>query len=364
MQNTNFTFVSPVKAHFAAGSRQLLPKLLDKYDRIGVVSGRTTLDKTGMRSLLRDQFPEKELTFFCEIEPNPSISTVQKGGALLRENNCQSVVAIGGGSAMDAGKAIAALATNSENFQTLINYSVFPQSPLPVIAIPTTCGTGSEMNHFAIITDPENKDKLNFSAENSFPGHALLDPELLTSLPKELILATAFDAVTHALEGYVSTRANPFSDTLALAALEEIVATLAQDKPLKPENLSRFLYSSALAGIVISHTGTTLLHSLGYFLTNNCGVHHGTANAILLPYFLKMLSINQVHKHEKMKAILEKYNLQIANYIELMEGPSDLHEILPNEQIEAMVDYALTKKNAALTPFPTTKKFLLEILTR
>lgn len=365
MISTHFHFHSPVKAHFGTGSRSLLPEILKNYERIGIVSGRTSLDTTGMRSFLKKELHEKELSFFCEIEPNPSIDTVVRGGDFVNDQSCQAIVAIGGGSALDAGKAIAALCTNRADFHQLIDQSVFPEQPLPLVAIPTTCGTGSEMNHYAIITDTEHRDKLNFSAENTFPGHALLDPKLLRSLSKNLVLATACDALTHALEGFISKRANPFSDTLARDAMERIIATLASDQaPDSEDSLASFLYASALAGTVILHTGTTLLHSLGYYLTNHKNIHHGTANVILLPYFLKMLAVHNVAKYGSIATLLDRYNLQIDAVIAELSYSSTLHEIVPDDELETMVEYAIAKKNALSTPFPMEKEGILDVLSR
>jgi alcohol dehydrogenase class IV len=365
MINTLFHFYSPVKAHFGTGSKTLLPELLKNYERIGIISGRTSLDTTGMRSFLKKELHDKKLSFFCEIEPNPSINTVVQGGDFVIDQNCQAIVAVGGGSALDAGKAIAALGTNRANFHHLIDQNIFPEQPLPVVAIPTTCGTGSEMNHYAIITDTAHKDKLNFSAENTFPHHALLDPDLLRSLSKNLVLATACDALTHALEGFISKRANPFSDTLALDAMDRIITTLVSDtSPTSDKALTSFLYAAALAGTVILHTGTTLLHSMGYYLTNHKDIHHGTANIILLPYFLKMLANHNVAKYDHIATLIDRHNLQIDAIISELGHTSSLHEIVPGDELETMVAYAISKKNALSTPFPMDKEDVLNVLSR
>lgn len=352
MKNS-FTFHSPVTAHFGPGSRKLLTGLLFAFDRVGVVSGGTTLDKSGMGEYLATVLESKDSHLFTEVEPNPSIETVRKGAEFFRRNDCQAVVAVGGGSAMDAAKAMAGLAVNEGTFEELMALDRLPVTPLPVIAFPTTCGTGSEMNHYAIITDPVQKDKVNFSAANTFPEHAILDPELLNSLSPELVAATAFDALTHALEGYISLRANPFSDHLALAAMERIIAALSGNRNLKtPECLAELLYSSALAGVVILHTGTTLLHALGYYLTNHKGIHHGTANAVLLPAFLSMLKNGEVKKYEVIAGLFDRYDFRTRKILERFARPTSLTSLLDDGELQIMVDYAVEKKNSAVTPFP------------
>jgi len=363
MLTNNFTFHSPVTAHFGAGSKTLLPGLLAGYNRIGVISGATSLDKTGMRDFLISNLSGKDLHFFTKVEPNPSIETTLQGAELLQQQHCQVVLAVGGGSALDAGKAMAALATNNQDFQELLGLDRFPVQPLPTIAVPTTCGTGSEMNHYAILTDLAQQDKLNFSAANTFASHAILDPELLLSLSPKLVTATAFDALTHALEGYVSLRANPFTDTLALASMESIIATLTSSQDHKDiASLGQFLYNSALAGTIILHTGTTLLHALGYYLTNHQGIHHGTANSMLLPAFLNLLADNQVEKYKPITSLFAKYDFKPENFLKQMGGPATLTEIMDENEIQTMVEYAISKKNTEATPFPADpQKIIIQL---
>jgi len=362
---SQFSFHSPVKAFFGFNAVENFHELLKPYSRICVVSGSTSIEKTGFKKFLGEYFKDKQFFYFNQIEENPSINTVIRGAKFARENKSELVIGFGGGSPLDASKAIAAFAANNKGFYELLSEEKLENSPLPLIAVPTTCGTGSEMNNYAIITDTEKVDKVNFAKENTFPKYAVLDPVFLRSLNRKTLYATAFDAITHALEGFVSKKANPFSDSCAVTAMEIIMATFSEGADTaKDETLLNFLYGSSLAGITILHTGTTLLHALGYFLTNEKKIHHGTANTVLLPYYLEMLREKEVSRYSVLAALMQKHELDIQRWQDVMGYDVSLKDILSQGEIETMVDYALTKKNCELTPFDVEKDYVLEVLTR
>jgi len=362
---SQFSFHSPVKAFFGFNAIDNLQTLLKPYKKICVVSGRTSIDKAGFKKYLKTYFSTKEIFYFSEIEENPSINTIIKGGKFARECKADIVIGFGGGSPLDASKAIAAFATNNKGFYELLAQEELDNAPLPLIAVPTTCGTGSEMNNYAIITDTEKVDKVNFAKDNTFPKYAVIDPVFLRSLDKKVIYATAFDAISHAMEGFVSTRANPFSDSMAVTSMEIIMATFAEGAVTsKDETLINFLYGSTLAGVTILHTATTLMHTLGYWLTNEKGIHHGTANAILMPYYLEMLRLKEVERYEVLASIMQKHEFDIAKWQSELGYDVSLKEIITLEEIEAMVDYAIDKKNAEWMPFKVEKDFVMDVLTR
>lgn len=362
---SQFSFHSPVKAFFGLNAVDNLVELLKPYKRVAVVCGRTSIDRTGFRKYLDEHFKDKHIFYFNEIEENPSINTIIRGGKFVRENKAEVVIGFGGGSPLDASKAIAAFATNNKGFYELLSQAQLDNQPLPLIAIPTTCGTGSEMNNYAIITDTEKVDKVNFAKDNTFPKYAVIDPIFLRTLGRKTVYATAFDALTHGLESFVSNRANPFSDSMAVTSMEIIMATFAEGADVSEQNtLVNFLYGSSLAGIAILHTGTTLMHALGYWLTNEKGIHHGKANTILLPYYLEMLREQGVERYVLIEALMQKYELDIPRWQDVMECNVSIMEIVSDEELEAMVDYALTKKNCDFNPFVVEKDYVLEVLRR
>ena len=171
-----------------------------------------------------------------------------------------------------------------------------------MIAVPTTCGSGSETNNYAVLTDPEGAaggDKITFSGPRTYPAVGVLDPTVLDRIPRDILVGTAMDAFAHAFEGYTSRRSQPVANVLAAEAtaliLQHLPAAAEGDKQAK----GNLLYASCLAGIVIAHTGTTMVHALGYYLTLRHGVPHGLANAVLLPVLLDYL---QDHVPDKVGA--------------------------------------------------------------
>lgn len=357
-----FPFQSPVEAFFGFGSINKIKEILSPYKSIGIVSGRTSINVTGMKSFLESELSDKSLHFFSKVEENPSINTIIRGGSFMRSSRCEVIVAVGGGSALDAAKSIAVFAVNNDSFYELLAKPEFPNKPLPVLAVPTTCGTGSEMNAYSIITDVEKADKINFSKPSMFPKWAVIDPELLKHLDERIIIATVFDAFSHSMEGLISLRANPFSDMCAMTSLELILGTLSKAEDIKMDGaLANLMYASSLAGIVLIHTGTTLLHSLGYYLTNNKKIHHGTANAILMPYFFDMLGEKEVLKFGVIPSLFQKHEFDLEVWLEKL-GAKPLNSILTDAEKKEMVSYAVKKQNMKFTPIDADEDFILKML--
>jgi alcohol dehydrogenase len=222
-------------------------------------------------------------TVFDRVEPNPSIETVDAALAWYRGAGCDGLVAVGGGSPIDAAKAVAILATNPGGVLDYVGIGKVRQAPPPLIAIPTTVGTGSEVTPFVVITDRAQRRKVVIGSPLAPPQHALLDPELVANLPHGLLAATAMDALTHAVESVISNFASPFADALALEAIRLISINLppAVNGPeLAPR--ANLLVASTMAGQAFSSARTGLVHGMAHPLSAYYDVPHGLANAILL----------------------------------------------------------------------------------
>ena len=239
---------------------------------------------------------------FDEVEENPSTTTCERGGAECRKAGCDFVVALGGGSPMDAAKAIAVLARNPGRCADFFGTDKYAEPNLPVITIPTTSGTGSEVTPYAVITDVAEEIKRTVSGRGLFPVTALLDPELAATMPSHVTANTGLDALSQVMEGMVSKSGTPKGDTLALEGCriirEWLPRAVADGQDL--EARERMMYAAMLSGCVIAQSGTTLVHGLGYYLTSVFGLAHGLANAVLLaPVF----RYNAQHEPEKVAAI-------------------------------------------------------------
>jgi alcohol dehydrogenase len=211
---------------------------------------------------------------FDKVEPNPLESTVMAGSVFAKENNCEFIVALGGGSCIDASKAIAVMATNDGDYWDYIasgsgRGKPIENKPLPIVAITTTAGTGSETDPGTVITNQEKNEKTGFLDENLFPIIAIVDPELMLSVPPKYTAYQGFDALFHSLEGYISKGGNIMSDMHALTAIENVGLNLA--KAVKNGNdldaREKVAFGSTLSGIVMSVGATTSQHSLEHAMS-------------------------------------------------------------------------------------------------
>ena len=285
--STRFFQTTP-RVHFG-------PRALEQVGREACRLGRTALVVTGRGSSSHNGSLDRTCALlagagvaavpFPRVESDPSLDTVEAGAALAREKNCDVLVALGGGSAMDAAKGISCLLANPGPIENLEGITGLEQGP-PLIAIPTTAGTGSEVTRVAVLTDTARKYKLLLVGETLMPAAAILDPELTVSMPPRVTAATGMDALTHAVEAYVSKLANPFSDTLALAAIQSIGANLAM-AVTAPDNLearAAMLYAQMQAGQAFSNASVGLVHAMSRPMGARYGVPHGAANAMLLAH--------------------------------------------------------------------------------
>jgi len=244
-------------------------------------------------------------TLFGDVEPNPSIQTVEKGAALFREFGCSGIVAVGGGSPIDAAKGIGILVTSGGPMREYFTGKKVERPLPPLVAVPTTCGTGSEVTQFAVITDTERHFKLGIGSPFNLPRVAVVDPSLLVQLPARLVASTGMDALCHAIESYTNDVAQPVSDALNLHAIQ-LIATHLRPAVANGNlhDLSGMAMASMLAGMGFNNTRTTLVHAMSHAVTGHAQVPHGVANAILLPHVLEFNLIGNPEKHADIAAAL------------------------------------------------------------
>lgn len=237
-----------------------------------------------------------EVVVFDEVPPNPPSATVVKGVEIFNENNCDSLVAVGGGSSMDACKAISMMITNNgdiNDFDSFIGTRTFENPGYPVITIPTTAGTGSETTMAAVITNEKTHWKSSTVSPYMSPVAALVDPAITLGLPPHITAATGVDALTHAIEAYTAVGAlngkSPVSDALALQAIQLISGSLRQAyaRGDNYEAREQMMSGSMIAGMAFLNVGLGGTHALAHPLGGYYDIPHGVANAILLPYVMK-----------------------------------------------------------------------------
>lgn len=220
---------------------------------------------------------------FEGIPSDPDVATIETGYALCKQNGCDLVVGMGGGSVLDTAKAVGLLAVNGGRV-TDYETSRPPKPMLPMLAIPTTAGTASEVTKMAVITDPVQKKKMLLNCEEILPRIALLDVELTYSMPAKIAAATGMDALTHAMEAYLSDKASPLTDLYALKAVGMIARNIhgATYNPKNTAAKQEMLIGQMFAGMAFSNTMTCLVHSMSRPLGVYYGIPHGEANAVLL----------------------------------------------------------------------------------
>jgi alcohol dehydrogenase len=230
---------------------------------------------------------------FAGVHPNPTTADIAAGADVVAAAAARSgrvgLVAVGGGSPIDAAKGIALAAVNPQRGRDLDYRSDFRVPALPIVAVPTTAGTGAETNAFGVVTDPGTRRKFYVGHASTLPAAAVLDPDLTIGLPPQATAATGMDALTHALESYLSVRANPWSDGIALQVIRMIAANLprAHADGTDREARSQMLLAGHMAGIGMSTTGLGACHAIGHSIGGRFGVAHGVALTMVLPQVLE-----------------------------------------------------------------------------
>ncbi len=357
----DFGFYMPTEVLFGKGVVDRVGEVVVRYGkRALIVTGKHSARASGALARVEASLSEAGVAsiLFDRVTPNPSIEQVLEGAGYAREAEADLIVAIGGGSPMDAGKAMAIFATNEGSARDYFGVKTYARPPLPIFAIPTTAGTGSEVTEYAILTDLQGKDKKSLASPSIFPKVALADPELTCSMSPEITVDTGIDALTHAAESYLANRSTALSDALALESMRIIRGSLkrAWEDGGDVDARGDMLYGSMLAGMAIAQTGTTMLHAMGYPLTVFHGISHGRANGILLPY---VLAFDRKAAPEKVDRILEIFGgtlHDLREFEEEMGLSTDLSEALPDpDTLDEMTDHVMRAKNLANNPRPVVR---------
>lgn len=288
-----------------------------------IVTGSASAKICGALAEVTQALQEQGISYdiYDRIKSNPTVASVYEGSAYAKEAGSQFVMAIGGGSVMDAAKVIALLAVQEIDEEELF-LGAYGLEVLPVIMIPTTAGTGSEVTPYAILTNDKRQTKTSITSPLLFPRIAFLDARYTKSLPMAVTINTALDALSHAIEGMLTVRATVVSNSIAaesIAKISQCLRSLSPGKELSEASQlpidvrEKLLYGSMLAGVVITHTATTVVHSMGYSLTYFKNVDHGRANGLLLPSFLRFVS---KHDPEAVKKILSAMGVDTMDELE------------------------------------------------
>lgn len=279
-------------SYFGRGSRvELVPEIQKRgFRKILVVTDRSLVE-CGLVQKVTSLLDEARIHYlvYADVKPNPTITNVLDGVAVCKKFKADAIVTVGGGSAMDTAKGISILITNPKRtMQSLEGVSNTANKGLPIIALPTTAGTASEVTINYVITDEQRQVKMVCVDPNDLPIVAIVDSELMETMPKSLSAATGLDALTHAVEGYITKGANLMSDMFHLEAIKLIFANLEKAVNKKdPAAIEKMSYAQYIAGMGFSNVGLGIVHSMAHQLGAVYDTPHGIANAMLLPYVMK-----------------------------------------------------------------------------
>ncbi|MHB0864962.1 iron-containing alcohol dehydrogenase [Paenibacillus sp. SEL3] len=351
-----------------------LEKALIVTDKFLMKSGiggklKAVLDKAGINYVVYD-----------DVKPNPTCKNVHDGVAFLKENNCDYLISLGGGSPQDTAKGIGIIATNGGHIKEYEGVHKSKHKSLPIIAVNTTAGTSAEVTINYVITDEERKVKMVMVDKNSLATISVNDPELMVDKPAALTAATGMDALTHAIEALVTPNAYPVTDATALAAVELIFANLARTvkNGHDLEAREQMVYAIFLGGLAFNNAGLGYVHAMAHQLGGVYDLPHGVCNAMLLPIVEKE---NAKHVPEKFRKIAKVIGLQVegksneecaAFVIESIEAlsnevgiPSTLSELgVKNVDLDLLAENSMKDACAPGNPFIPTKQEVIDMFKK
>lgn len=287
-------------------------------------------------------------TVFSEIEGEADIDAVEKGKKIGADQGCNIVIGVGGGSALDTAKAIGLMLNNSGDIREYVGIDLVPNPGVPVIAVPTTAGTGSEITIWSVLSDKKNNTKLSVGSVYNCPNMALIDPDLTISLPPHITAATGMDALTHALESYVNKATQPISEGLSLQAMKMISENLrlAVVQGENVEARSNMILASSIAAMAFNSTRLGLAHALAIPLGAHFKIPHGTVNAILLP---EVMRFNVIGNPKKFAEIAQIFGVSTTGLTERESAEKSVEAIRQlKEDVginQSLSDYGVEEKD-------------------
>ncbi|MCP4722111.1 MAG: iron-containing alcohol dehydrogenase [Desulfobacteraceae bacterium] len=369
-------FHMPVKLYFGPGEIQNLTRILshDLKVKNPIIVTDKGIVASGLLEVVSRMLPGVRV--YDTIEANPKSDTINAIAGKLQQIKPDLIIGLGGGSPLDAGKALALLATNPGQIENFEGRGKYINDPLPFLAIPTTCGTGSEVTWVSVITDVARKFKMSIKGPKMYPVVSIVDPDLIKTLPKSIIASTGLDALTHAVEAYLSKPATLITDINALKAVKLILGALEgafTDIEKNHKDRENLMYGSTIAGFAFGNSDVTAVHCISESIGALYDVPHGVANSIFLPH---VLAYNLPACVEKMadlaretgfpasddKAAAQLFISHITQLSKQLEIPmfKDLH--IGKSQFETIADMSFANNSNLSNPRSLDRKDYLKIL--
>lgn len=345
--------------HGSGAIKEIVTEVKTRGFKKAFVCSDPDLVKFNVTSKVTDLLKSDGLDFelYSNIKPNPTIENVQTGVAAFKKSGADYLIAIGGGSSMDTAKAIGIIIANPEHedVRSLEGAIITKNKCVPIIAVPTTAGTAAEVTINYVITDVEKKRKFVCVDPHDIPVVAVIDPDMMSSMPKGLTAATGMDALTHAIEGYITKGAWELSDMFHLKAIEIISRSLRDAVANKPKGRNDMALGQYVAGMGFSNVGLGIVHSMAHALGAFYDTPHGVANAILLPTVMEYNASATGERYRdiaKAMGVPGTENMAEAEYrkaaIDAVKKlsadvgiPADLKEIVKPEDVPALAKSAI-----------------------
>ena len=368
-------------SYFGRGAREKLTEEIEArhFEKVLVVTDKSLLE-TGTVTLVTDVLDKKQINYhvYDGVKPNPSVENVQDGVKVAKDHEVDCIVAVGGGSSIDTAKAIAIIMTNPEfsDVVSLDGTATTKNKALPLIALPTTAGTAAEVTINYVITDEVRTKKMVCVDVHDIPVVAIIDPDLMQGMPQKIAASTGMDALTHAMEGYITKAAWLIPDMFHINAMSLIYKNLekaANDKDEKA--VEKIGYAQYIAGMGFSNVGLGIVHSMAHSLGAYFDTPHGVANALLLPHVLKFngkvcpdlfrnmgnafgMDMSNTTDEEAVDKVVDAVKeLSIKLHI-----PQTLKEIgIPKEMLPTLAEQALNDVCTGGNPREVTKEDILAI---
>ncbi|MDO4298302.1 MAG: iron-containing alcohol dehydrogenase family protein [Lachnospiraceae bacterium] len=357
-EGENMFFYLPTKIY---SERDCVKKYANEWTKCGrnalIVTGRSSA-KCGALADVTEALEKENIPYsiFNQIEENPSVELIMEVRKLGLEQQADFVIGIGGGSPMDAAKAISLMIAHKEEGADFL-YRKGSDSALPLVEVPTTCGTGSEATPYSILTVHEKRTKASIS-HKIFPVFALVDGKYLKGAPRSLLVNTAVDALGHFVESYINVNATDYSRMLCEYGMGvwSSCKNVLIGAEIRENDFDRMMNASTIAGMAISHTGTALPHGLSYYLTYEKGIPHGKAVGYFLPGYLAEAG-----------TIMGRRVLGLTGFPDMQYFRSFMHRLIGRMEVEdeliGQAVQGLMENEAKLrnTPYPVTEEVLYRI---
>ena len=313
-------FILNEVSYFGPGAREVLPQ---EIARLGFKKAFVATDKDLIKFGVADKVLKVleganiPYEVFSEIKPNPTVSNVKAGVEAFAQSGADFIIAIGGGSSMDTAKAVGII-TNNPDFADVVSLEGVADTKkksVPIIALPTTAGTAAEVTINYVITDEENQKKMVCVDPNDIPIMAIVDAELMYTLPRSLTAATGMDALTHAIEGLITKGAWEMSDMFELKAIEMIARYLetAVNEPQNAEARNGMAVAQYIAGMAFSNVGLGVVHGMAHPMGAIFDIPHGVANALLLPTVMEFNMPAAIDKYVQIAKAMNVYSVGMSN---------------------------------------------------